>query len=664
MKIVIFNKKYIVPVPDKEHLKKIQNKLKDSIVSFEKAWTFQSSIFDDPKVLEKAFDVLSCYENIIIFLNEISLQARANLLSLKKDVKKELRKRVIKIKKIEIKRQNAENRSMQGFRYDQIRQMALETAQTAYTAYLRILVFEKALYEIKKEENIQARFFKKYKNLISSQKLLSKIDHQIAELEIENGISNDDIKKISKQAEEFFAPLDKCLKSTCEFNEKVALSIDVVQNKCDTMDSQDDIMTFMVTSAKITQEIENIKTSLIFTDNSSLSDKNSSLSTYNSFVSTDQSNITNNYQTEKNSKNTLSKELKIIEPKRIDFFLDSNDFKSLSPLDVLKETELFMETAFNLSCLQSKSKILPDGSQIQVPGLPNKLQKWCKAGYGNNVMIESGSFMMGSSRYDSFSTCCPVHEVNILNPFLLSACHVTIETAALVLNMAYDTGEIIFSDKQIFTCNRILLLDLRLSFGMSLSEPIDEKTLEIICKSSLCDLPVTGMTWFGAAFLCNLLSRANGLDEVYDPLNWQILPELQGYRLPWEHEWEYAAKFNSPENAKFSGGDNVEKIAWYCMNSENRPHGAARKKPNQAGLYDMTGNILEWCTNSFYDYSQIKSNELEQKDIKGCCSIRKKMALRGGAFDFPIHKILMHERYFELPGKAIKNAGIRLALSL
>lgn len=66
-----------------------------------------------------------------------------------------------------------------------------------------------------------------------------------------------------------------------------------------------------------------------------------------------------------------------------------------------------------------------------------------------------------------------------------------------------------------------------------------------------------------------------------------------GYRLPTEKEWQYAAK--GGENFKYSGIDTVDEVAWYKENSKNRTHDVGTKKPNKYGLKDMTGNVSEWC---------------------------------------------------------------------
>ena len=126
-------------------------------------------------------------------------------------------------------------------------------------------------------------------------------------------------------------------------------------------------------------------------------------------------------------------------------------------------------------------------------------------------------------------------------------------------------------------------------------------------------LPVENVSWYDAIYFCNKLSEKEGLTPVYsvngitDVSKWGYTPhnkeELEGnirqnlaangYRLPTEAEWEYAAE--GGEYYTYSGSNNLDEVGWYCDNSGERTHSVAQKKANGYGLYDMIGNVYEWC---------------------------------------------------------------------
>ena len=111
-------------------------------------------------------------------------------------------------------------------------------------------------------------------------------------------------------------------------------------------------------------------------------------------------------------------------------------------------------------------------------------------------------------------------------------------------------------------------------------------------------LPVEKVSWYDAVEFCNKLSKKDGLEPVYSingrTVEWNR--NSNGYRLPTVEEWQYAAR--GGENYKYSGSDNLDEVGWYEYNSEEKTHPVAQKKPNGYGLYDMSGNVEEWCWDS------------------------------------------------------------------
>ncbi len=168
-------------------------------------------------------------------------------------------------------------------------------------------------------------------------------------------------------------------------------------------------------------------------------------------------------------------------------------------------------------------------------------------------------------------------------------------------------------------------------------------------KSKGSNKPVEQLSWLAAAKYCNMRSLREGLEPCYQLEPVQCNFEANGYRLPTEAEWEYACRAGT-STAYFYGIDpaKLSRYAWFGDNSNNTTHPVGMKAPNPWGLFDMYGNVWEWC-NDYYseNYYQQSPNENPTGPNEG-----EECVLRGGGFNSTDDYCRSSTRYSEPPGLA------------
>ena len=192
-------------------------------------------------------------------------------------------------------------------------------------------------------------------------------------------------------------------------------------------------------------------------------------------------------------------------------------------------------------------------------------------------------------------------------------------------------------------------------------------------------LPVEMVTWYETLVFCNRLSIKENLNPVYrmgssvNPDDWgnpplaetpawdaiEMIAGANGYRLPTEAEWEYAARGGpgSPGNFRYAGHNTPGNVAWYYDNSEFRIHEVGRKAPSRFDLHDMSGNVMEWCWDWLGDYTG------DSADNPTGPSSGMYRVIRGGAWSVSVHYARVEYRHNNLPYYRGVNLGFRVARS-
>jgi formylglycine-generating enzyme required for sulfatase activity len=158
------------------------------------------------------------------------------------------------------------------------------------------------------------------------------------------------------------------------------------------------------------------------------------------------------------------------------------------------------------------------------------------------------------------------------------------------------------------------------------------------------NLPVTNITWDEAQVFVQKLSEMTGMH----------------FRLPTEAEWEYAAR--GGERSKgytYAGSDNIDEVGWYNGNSGNTPHAVGQKQPNELGIYDMTGNIWEYC----FDWHTAYSAQAQTNPTGAATG--EKHVLRGGCYHYDSKNCTSTNRHsYYTPDNGGASTGLRIVLEV
>lgn len=227
--------------------------------------------------------------------------------------------------------------------------------------------------------------------------------------------------------------------------------------------------------------------------------------------------------------------------------------------------------------------------------------------YPEMVTVEGGIYTMGDTAKNGKKDARPVHEVT-LKTFKLGK---TQTTVAQWKTFCSATGR--------------SMPEKAPSSGWTDSHPIEK------------------VNWYDAMEYCAWLSKKTNTP----------------YRLPTEAEWEYAARGGKlSKGSPFSGGGRLDHVGWFENNSENKTHAVAIKKPNELGLYDMSGNVWEWCSDWYGEYAATAQTNPQGPDT-GTYRV-----LRGGGAEYAALSCRVAYRFFGNPEGCYFSNGFRVALSL
>jgi formylglycine-generating enzyme required for sulfatase activity len=264
------------------------------------------------------------------------------------------------------------------------------------------------------------------------------------------------------------------------------------------------------------------------------------------------------------------------------------------------------------------------------------------------VLIPAGEFFMGSPDLDQDAGTeeKPQHRVRITRSFYLGATEVTVGQFRRVVEATGLCTEAEINGRGRWVWDR----------ARSMYKADPKYTWHNPGFVQTDRHPVVEVSWNDTIAFCNKLSEREGLKPCYK-FDGRMQAGGEGYRLPTEAEWEYACRAGSTTRYSFGDDDgSLGEYAWYSGNSGFKTHPVGQKPPNAWGLYDMYGNIWEWCWD-WYDGSYYgQSSGVDPLGPEWSDS----RVYRGGSWMFEPQFARSASRNAEHPGSQADSHGFRV----
>ncbi|HUW19996.1 MAG TPA: SUMF1/EgtB/PvdO family nonheme iron enzyme [Sedimentisphaerales bacterium] len=296
---------------------------------------------------------------------------------------------------------------------------------------------------------------------------------------------------------------------------------------------------------------------------------------------------------------------------------------------------------------------------------------------GGMVYIPYGGFEMGDHFAEGSSSELPLHPV-LIDAFFMSKYEVTNQQYCDYLNSAFGMGIYVSGGIVYGTGNNQPYCDT--STSSSYSQIVySAGVFSVRTKGgrSMANDPMVCVSWYGSAAYCNWRSSAEGYESCYNLSTWDCNFATHGYRLPTEAEWEYAARGGNPDY-RFPWGDTIShtQANYYSSSSYSYDISPTRGyhpdwddvdpytsvvgsfSANGYGLYDMAGNVWEWC-NDWYDgnYYDVSPYDNPEGPASGTYRV-----IRGGYWNVTAPICAVTYRDYDSPSYRYYSSGFRLVL--